>query len=91
MLWEFPLVKAGLGGIAATHKYVLFGDRDLDDFHDVFRCLDAGSGEVLWEVKQLAIGTLDYGNSPRATPLIVGDRQALEWGLVDELSEYHPG
>lgn len=73
MLWELPLAKSGLGGIAATHEYVLFGDRDLDDFHDVFRCLDAGSGEVLWEVKQLAIGALDYGNSPRATPLIHHD------------------
>ena len=28
---------------------------------------------MLWEVTQLAIGKLDYGNSPRATPLIHGD------------------
>ena len=53
---------------------MLFGDRDVDDFHDVFRCVNAASGETIWEVTRLAIGALDYGNSPRATPLIVGNR-----------------
>ncbi|KAA1259466.1 outer membrane biogenesis protein BamB [Rubripirellula obstinata] len=72
VLWEQSLTHAGLGGIAATSKYVVFGDRDDDDFHDVFRCLDADSGEPIWEVQRLAIDSLDYGNSPRATPLIVG-------------------
>ncbi len=73
VLWEVPLGKAGLGGIAATPQYVFFGDRDLDDFQDIYRCLDATTGEQHWEVQQLAIGTLDYGNSPRATPLIDGE------------------
>jgi outer membrane protein assembly factor BamB len=72
-LWEVPLAHAGLGGIAATERYVVFGDRDLDDFHDVFRCLDADTGEPLWEVQRLAIAALDYGNTPRATPLIEGE------------------
>ena len=36
----------------------------------MFRCLDAQTGDVVWEVQRLAIGGLDYGNSPRATPLI---------------------
>jgi outer membrane protein assembly factor BamB len=52
---------------------VVFGDRDLDDFHDVFRCLDADTGETLWEVERLAIAALDYGNTPRATPLMEGE------------------
>lgn len=52
---------------------MIFGDRDLPDFHDVFRCVEADSGETRWEVPRLAIAGLDYGNSPRATPLIVGD------------------
>lgn len=42
----------------------------MDDFHDVFRCLDASTGTDIWTVRRLAIGALDYGNSPRATPLI---------------------
>lgn len=67
-----PLAHAGLGGIAATESHVVFGDRDLDDFHDVVRCLDAENGNTLWTVERLAIAALDYGNTPRATPLIVG-------------------
>lgn len=67
------MAHAGLGGIAATDRYVVFGDRDLDDFHDVFRCLKAESGETLWEVQRLGIAALDYGNTPRATPLINGE------------------
>ena len=73
-LWEKPLAHAGLGGIAATDRYVVFGDRDLDDFQDVFCCLDVESGETVWEVQRLAINALDYGNTPRATPLIDGER-----------------
>ncbi len=73
ILWQKPLAHAGLGGIAATEKYVVFGDRDLDDFHDVFRCLDADTGQEIWSVQRLAIAALDYGNTPRATPLIDGD------------------
>lgn len=67
-----PLTHAGLGGIAANDQYVIFGDRDDDDFHDVFRCLDADTGDTVWEVQRLAVAALDYGNSPRATPLIAG-------------------
>ena len=74
ILWDLPLAHAGLGGIAATDKYVVFGDRDLDDFHDCFRCCDADTGRLLWNVQRLAIGGLDYGNSPRSTPLIDGNR-----------------
>ncbi|MGI9473540.1 MAG: PQQ-binding-like beta-propeller repeat protein [Rubripirellula sp.] len=73
MVWELPLVHAGLGGIAATQRYVIFGDRDADDFHDLFRCLDAETGKMIWEVRRLAVAALDYGNSPRATPMVSGD------------------
>lgn len=73
-VWEIPLTHAGLGGIAATERYVVFGDRDDEDFHDVFRCLDANTGETIWEVQRLAVAALDYGNSPRATPLISDGR-----------------
>ena len=43
----------------------------------MYRCLDAETGEQRWEVKQLAINSFDYGNSPRATPLIDGNRVFL--------------
>ncbi len=70
MVWERKLAGPGLGGIAATQDYVVFGDRDLDNFCDVFRCLDAATGATVWTVQYPALGELDYGNTPRATPLI---------------------
>lgn len=70
MLWSTNLPREGLGGIAATESFVVFGDRDFDDFHDRFVCLDANTGQQKWEVQRLAIANLDYGNSPRATPLL---------------------
>jgi hypothetical protein len=85
ILWELSLARAGLGGIAATEKFVIFGDRDVDDFHDVFRCLDAETGEQLWQVERLAIGSLDYGNSPRTTPLIADNGRVYCLGAHGDL------
>jgi len=64
---------------------VVFGDRDLDDFQDAFRCYEAATGTHLWTVHSLAIGKLDYGNSPRATPLIDGERVFL-FGAFGDVS-----
>jgi outer membrane protein assembly factor BamB len=72
-LWKKKLSNQGLGGIAATSEIVIVSDRDLLDSTDIFRGLKADSGEELWTVRYLAKGNLDYGNSPRATPLIAGD------------------
>lgn len=69
--WEVPLAHAGLGGIAATDKLVVIGDRNLDNTGDEFRCYDAATGNLLWIVDYPADGNLDYDNTPRATPLIV--------------------
>jgi outer membrane protein assembly factor BamB len=71
LAWKVDLLRPGLGGIAATRKYVVFGDRDALDFHDVWRCLDPATGEQRWEIQVLAIAELDYGNSPRTTGLLV--------------------
>ena len=70
VVWERKLAGPGLGGIAATEQYVILGDRDLENACDVFRCLNAADGTPLWTVQYPAIGKLDYGNTPRATPLI---------------------
>lgn len=52
---------------------VIVSDRDLLDSSDIFRCFRAATGEEAWTVRYFAKGNLDYGNSPRATPLIAGD------------------
>ena len=74
IVWRTPLTDKGIGGVAATAKYVLVSDRELDDQFDVFRCLDADTGRELWAHRYPAPGMLDYGNSPRATPLVTADR-----------------
>lgn len=80
-LWKKKLSNQGLGGIAATNDVVIVSDRDLLDSADIFRCLKANTGEELWTVRYFAKGNLDYGNSPRATPLIAGDLAFLYGGF----------
>jgi len=74
IVWRATLTDRGIGGVAATSKYVLVSDRELDDQFDAFRCLDAASGRELWAHRYPAPGLLDYGNSARATPLLSGER-----------------
>lgn len=77
IVWKVTLPNSGLGGIAANDRYVLMGDRDFTGFQDSFRCYDAIDGSLIWKVDYLAIGKLDYGPSPRATPWIEGDKALL--------------
>ncbi len=84
IVWSRPLARSGLGGIAATRTHVILGDRDDADERDLFRCFDADTGDVIWEVEYDAPGDLDYGNSPRATPLIHNGR-AILFGAMGDL------
>ncbi len=59
--------------MAADERYVLVADRDRLDTQDIFHCLRADTGEELWTLRDPAPGKLDFGNSPRATPLIHGE------------------
>jgi outer membrane protein assembly factor BamB len=68
--WTCPLFNEGVGGVAAAAGLVLVGDRDAEDVRDVFHAIDAGTGLRLWSLEYEAGGNLDYGNSPRATPLV---------------------
>ena len=69
-VWDVNLNAPGLGGVAATAEHVLVSDRELNDTVDLFRCLKAADGKEAWSHRTPAAGNLDYGNSPRATPLI---------------------
>ena len=68
--WTADLAGEGLGGIAAAKGFVVVGSRDVLDRNDVFQCFDMEGGAMVWQHAYPAIGKLDYGNSPRATPLI---------------------
>ena len=52
---------------------------------DVWRCLKAADGKEAWSHRTPAIGNLDYGNSPRATPLL-HDGCAYLFGAFGDLA-----
>jgi outer membrane protein assembly factor BamB len=57
----------------------------LNDTVDLFRCLSAADGKEVWARRTPAAGNLDYGNSPRATPL-VHDGHAFLLGAFGDLA-----
>ncbi|MGI9519461.1 MAG: PQQ-binding-like beta-propeller repeat protein [Pirellulaceae bacterium] len=71
--WSHQVDSDGIGGLAATTSRVLVTGRDTLDRLDVIQCLDAGTGKEIWRHSYVAEGNLDYGNSPRATPLVHND------------------
>jgi outer membrane protein assembly factor BamB len=77
VIWRQPLSSRGVSGIAATRQIVIVPDRDLADLADVFHGYDPATGREIWTVRYPAPGKLDYGNGPRATPLISGDHAFL--------------
>jgi outer membrane protein assembly factor BamB len=81
-LWTTPLSSNGLGGIAANADCVIVSERGVGDTFDVYRCLNAVDGKERWVHQQLAPGQLDYGSSPRATPIITEEYVYLygAWG-----------
>lgn len=88
-VWSKDLNSRGLAGIAATSRYVLVADRTATDSGDLFRCLDAATGNDVWQLTYPTIGTTkDYGNIPRATPLVLGGK-VFTLGCLGDLNCVH--
>ena len=71
--WSFPLAGQGVGGVAAGEDLLVVSGRDAADREDTFVVLDPSTGLLIDEFAYDAPGQLDYGSSPRATPLIAGE------------------
>jgi outer membrane protein assembly factor BamB len=67
-----------LAGLSVSGGKLILAERDFADEHDLYRCLNAANGELLWLAQFPATGKLDYGQSPRATPVI---RDGKAWLL----------
>lgn len=80
-VWTARLSSDGLGGLAAAKGVVIAGCRDVTDSRDVFYCLDAATGQVRWQFQYAAAASFDYGNSPRATP-VIGDGHVWTMGAA---------
>src|SRR5439155_2658332 len=76
-VWKNAAMNGGLSGLSISAKGLILAERDFDETHDVYRCLDADTGELLWRLEFPASGKLDYGQSPRATPIIHADKAYL--------------
>ena len=61
----------GIGGVAATDEFVVVSSRDTIDKSDLFEVLDAESGVTLFQLSYPSKMELDYGNSPRVTPVLL--------------------
>jgi outer membrane protein assembly factor BamB/ABC-type phosphate/phosphonate transport system substrate-binding protein len=69
-LWKKGGMNGSIAGLSISGKRVILAERDFADEKDLYRCLDANNGELLWLAQFHAPGKLDYGQSPRATPVI---------------------
>lgn len=72
-IWKKRLRSPGVGGVAATSRFVIASGREVNDSSDGFRCFDASDGTEVWKLVYTARGDLDHSNSPRATPQIHQD------------------
>lgn len=72
IVWKKAMVEGALAGISVSGDRVILAERDLADENDVYRCLEANTGELVWRIHFPAKGNLDYGNSTRAAPVFDG-------------------
>lgn len=72
-VWTAELSGEGVAGLSVAGGFVVVAGRDLADRQDVFQCFRADTGKLVWQHRYPAPGELDYGNAPRATPLIHED------------------
>lgn len=68
LLWQKPMAGPCSAGIAAAEGFVVVADGDARN--DYYRGYDWDSGKEAWTHTVPNGGKLDYGPSPRATPLI---------------------
>lgn len=84
IIWKKAAMTGGLAGLSVSGQRLILAERDFAEEHDVYRCLNADTGELLWRVEFPVRGNLDFGQSPRATPLI-HDGKAYLLGAFGEL------
>jgi len=82
-VWRKRLTGSSLAGVVVAAERVVVSDKDAAEENDIWRCLDARTGEQVWKFTYRAGGNMDYGNAPRATPLIHADKVYLLSALGD--------
>ena len=89
VIWKKAAMIGGLAGLSVSGDRLILAERDFAEENDVYRCLSADNGELLWLKEFPARGKLDYGQFPRATPVICQGRAYL-LGAFGELRCVNP-
>ncbi|MBI3879893.1 MAG: PQQ-binding-like beta-propeller repeat protein, partial [Verrucomicrobia bacterium] len=84
LVWKKAAMTGGLAGLSVGDGRLILAERDFADEQDVYRCLKAETGELLWLAMFPARGHLDFGQSPRATP-VIREGKAFLLGAFGEL------
>ncbi|MEL6106088.1 MAG: PQQ-binding-like beta-propeller repeat protein, partial [Planctomycetota bacterium] len=72
LVWSQSLPSVGYGGLVAADGVVVVSGRDAQDQSDAFLAFSIDDGKPLWQTQYTSPSSFDYGNTPRATPLIAG-------------------
>src|SRR4029077_604292 len=51
LIWKKAAMTGGLAVVGVSGKRLIRAERDFGDEHDVYRCLNADNGELLWRVE----------------------------------------
>lgn len=77
LLWSHVMTGQAMAGVAAADNRVVVADKNAELDRDVFRCLNADTGQELWQIQDPAAGEMDFSNSARANPVLDGQRVYL--------------
>lgn len=84
IVWKKGTMTGGLAGLSVRDGRLIVAERDFADEMDVYRCINAHNGELIWRITFPASGSLDYGQFPRAAPVIT-ETKAYLLGAFGEL------
>lgn len=85
LVWSHSLPSVGYGGLVAADGVVVVSGRDAQDQSDAFLAFSLSDGKPLWQSQYASLSSFDYGNTPRATPLIA-DSNVFTLGAAGILS-----
>jgi len=71
------MTSHGVGGVSVAGGRLYCSDKSSDGREDIWLCLDAMTGKEMWRLREEAAGRMDYTNTPRASPVIHGNRVYL--------------
>src|SRR2546430_635769 len=67
-IWKKAAMTGGLAGLSVSEQRLILAERDFGEQHDVYRCLNAANGELLWRGGFPPRGRGDFCPVPAGPP-----------------------